>query len=129
MPSIVTFGIMFLLSLSMLAQSGNAGRSYQRTRSLQPTYDLPYLTVDGLSPSTASDQSTLVIYAPDSMNIVLEVEPWMKEGKSIWTRTYRIGPGKQKLHLPFQALSSGDYTLLVTRRKQILGSTSFRIDR
>ncbi len=131
MPSIFTLRVLLLIALPLptLAQSGNAGRSYQRTRSISTSYDLPYLTVESLSPSIAADHGTLILHAPDSMNILLEVEPWMREGKSVWMHPCRIGPGKQLLNLPFQALPEGDYTLLVTRRKQVLGSVSFRIKR
>lgn len=121
--------ILLLLSLSGLAQSGSAGRAYYRTRSIEQAYDLPYLTVDKLSPSTATDLTTLLVHAPDSMRIQVKIEPWMQRGRTAYQQRVEIGPGRQEIEVHLYGLAPGAYTLIVERRGQVLGSKHFLIQR
>jgi hypothetical protein len=118
-----------LLSVCALAQSGDSGRPYQRSRGMERAYDLPYLTVEAPQPGSAADFTTLVIYAPDSMDIALEVGEWMSQREASWTDLRRIGPGRQEIDLPLYALAEGNYTLRVLRRDQVVAARHFLVVR
>lgn len=121
---------LFLVGSTLWAQSGAAGRPYQRTRGMAPrAYDLPYLTVEAPKPQTASDLLTLTIYSPDSMEIGLHVREWMYHGKPNWEMAFRIGPGKQEVEVPLYALAEGDYTLRVYRRERVVAAKHFSVMR
>jgi len=115
---------LFLLMLFSLvgilcAQSGAAGRPYQRTRSLSSqadAYDLPYLTVKRPFPQQASDQTQLIVFSPDSMEVEIRLKEWLVGHKAALTHTYRIGPGRQELPIPLQGLPEGAYVIEVLRR-------------
>lgn len=129
MKATLFFISLLLLLNGALAQSGSAGRSYQRTRGIERSYDLPYLTVDRLTSPQVADHLTVVVYAPDSMRLSLSVEQWMQDGQRLCQRSVMIGPGRQDLTLPLQGLAEGTYTLLVERRGQVLGAKHFLLER
>lgn len=119
------FALLLSFTAAALAQSGNAGRPYHRTRSVERAYDLPYLTVETPQPGRAADLTTVVIYAPDSMDIGLTVGEWMSNREPAWQKEQRIGPGRQELTLPLYALADGDYTLRVYRRNRVVAAKHF----
>ncbi len=118
-----------LLGQVALAQSGSAGRPFHRVRSVEHTYDLPYLTVEAPKPGLASDLTTVVIYAPDSMDIDLAIGEWMSNCEPAWQKEQRIGPGRQELQLPLYGLNEGRYTLRVYRRGQVAAAKHFAVRR
>ena len=112
-----------ILSATLFAQSGDAGRPYQRTRGMSTqseAYDLPYLTVKKPYPQRASDQTHLIIFAPDSVDVQVRVKAWMTGYRPLQSHTFQIGPGRQELPIPLQALSEGPYTIEVLRREQVV---------
>lgn len=129
MKAICPLTCLLLLTLSTFAQSGIAGRPYQRTRSLERAYDLPYLTVETPQPGYAADLATVVIYAPDSMDIRLEVGEWMSTQEANWQVAQRVGPGRQEVALPLYALADGRYTLRVYRRQEVVAAQHFAVQR
>jgi len=114
-----------LLGDVALAQSGSAGRPLHRVRSIERAYDLPYLTVEAPQPGQAADLTTVVIYAPDSMEIGLTIGEWMSHREPAWQKAERIGPGRQELTLPLYALADGDYTLRIYRRNRVVAAKHF----
>jgi hypothetical protein len=120
---------LFASASGLMAQSGEGGRSYQRVRATQRSYDLPYITVKTLTPRVAADQAILVLYSPDSMWLTLRIEAWMEEGNDLWQQRVSIGPGRQEILVPLYALQEGRYTLLVDRRRQTVGTQALAVVR
>jgi len=128
MKNILSFGLGLVLFL-ISSPEATAQFYSSKTRSLETYRDLPELAISSVSPSSASDFTTLTYVSADTLDVLIYFSSWMLKRDTLERFDLRVMPGRQQLILPLVGLEEGWYSLHVFCKNRKISTLSLQIQR